>query len=565
MSETKEQLEALLTQNGSKHKGSNWQCLCHDDQNPSASIHKAKDGKWRLHCFVCDKSWDRFDLMDIIAKRAFGTSFKEEKQKDKQISTSVSKTKTYTLQEIEYEEEGKTVYVSTNPRTHKVDLAVVRYDKADGTKTFKIFSPSGEAETFIAKAPTGLLPIFNRIRIEGAVSVVVVEGEKCMSALQKVGIVATTKPGGAQAADKVDWSPLYGKTVYLWPDNDSKGLKYMESVRELLLPHCKVKWIEPKKYQLGEKQDCYDYLMLIGWDKQVAQLPLDEATDCGSSGEVLQHTKDIISGKFKSVDWPGCPMLTQMGKVLLPGSTTIFVGSGGAGKSLFLIEAMSEWWAMGVPWAVQELEGSKLTHLNRALAMKVGDGDSYDEEWVIKNPTERLAQIKKHQDFLDEIGKNIIIPNMGIGQKELLVWIESNAKSGKRIIIVDPISIADKNLNGNSWESDKAYVWGCEKIARETGCSIINVSHPRQDGDGPSLKHIAGGMAYPNFSHNVVWFEPIKSKEYKCRGEMGTMPMMCNRIIHGLKFRYGKFDWEPKIGLNFQKNLTFKEYGVIEK
>ena len=79
MNESKEYLESLLRNYGLNQKGFHWQCINpdHADENPSANI-IGKDGKHRLYCHVCAKSWDRFDILDIVRGKAKGASFKEE-------------------------------------------------------------------------------------------------------------------------------------------------------------------------------------------------------------------------------------------------------------------------------------------------------------------------------------------------------------------------------------------------------------------------------------------------------------------------------------------------------
>lgn len=56
--------------------------------------------------------------------------------------------------------------------------------------------------------------------------VLVVEGEKCRDAAQAhlLDWVVVSWPGGGKAIKKVDWSPLYGRTVYFWPDADAKQI-----------------------------------------------------------------------------------------------------------------------------------------------------------------------------------------------------------------------------------------------------------------------------------------------------------------------------------------------------
>ena len=200
--------------------------------------------------------------------------------------------------------------------------------------------------------------------------------------------------------------------------------------------------------------------------------------------------------------------------------------------------------------------------------MRVGIADSYEEDWILSHPEERRAQIKENSDWLNKMGANITVPALGIGQKALLKWIESQAKNGYRIIVIDPISIADQDLSLQVWESDKLYIKAMEMIMRCTGSSIINVTHPRKDGASPSLDNVKGSMAWPNFTHNVFWLEPLKKDIVDCyepRGG-GSTPEEINRKIHYLKTREGKHDWSPQIGFYFDKTtLRFKEKGVIVK
>lgn len=66
--------------------------------------------------------------------------------------------------------------------------------------------------------------------------VIVTEGEKAADAAGELfpECVAVTMLNGAQAPAKSDWTPLAGRTVWLWPDNDMPGLDCMAAVADLL-------------------------------------------------------------------------------------------------------------------------------------------------------------------------------------------------------------------------------------------------------------------------------------------------------------------------------------------
>ena len=116
------------------------------------------------------------------------------------------------------------------PRTGKWDYTdvnghliacVYRYDPPSG----KEFRPwDVQARKVQAPHPR---PLYNQVAMAKASHIIVVEGEKAADALIGSGIVATTAMNGAKAPiDKTDWSPLKGKHVVIWPDNDEPGHEY---------------------------------------------------------------------------------------------------------------------------------------------------------------------------------------------------------------------------------------------------------------------------------------------------------------------------------------------------
>ena len=86
-----------------------------------------------------------------------------------------------------------------------------------------------------AKAPDPR-PLYNIPGIIYAKKIILVEGEKSADSLIAQGFTATTAMNGANAPiDKTDWSPLIGKEVIIWPDNDQVGLEYSNKLSKHLL------------------------------------------------------------------------------------------------------------------------------------------------------------------------------------------------------------------------------------------------------------------------------------------------------------------------------------------
>ena len=87
--------------------------------------------------------------------------------------------------------------------------------------------------------------------------VLIVEGEKACDAARKIaGHVYTvvTWPNGSKAWDKVDWRPVYGRRILVWPDADPPGNSCALHIAALLHPHCP----EVKLLDVADQADGYD-------------------------------------------------------------------------------------------------------------------------------------------------------------------------------------------------------------------------------------------------------------------------------------------------------------------
>jgi AAA domain/MarR family len=88
----------------------------------------------------------------------------------------------------------------------------------------------------------------------------ITEGEQKADALTKLGLLAATS-GSATSADTADWTPLKGRKVILWPDNDQAGRSYAGEVAKILLElHCEVSTLDLKALGLAEQGDVVDWL-----------------------------------------------------------------------------------------------------------------------------------------------------------------------------------------------------------------------------------------------------------------------------------------------------------------
>lgn len=117
---------------------------------------------------------------------------------------------------------------------------VCRFDPAEGRKQILPLTfcqgANGQREWRWLTWPESR-PLYglDRLQAHPDASVLVVEGEKAADAAQIISgsLVVVSWPGGSSAVGKADWTPLQGRRVCLWPDNDAPGFKAMLAVAEL--------------------------------------------------------------------------------------------------------------------------------------------------------------------------------------------------------------------------------------------------------------------------------------------------------------------------------------------
>src|SRR5581483_1088801 len=114
---------------------------------------------------------------------------------------------------------------------------VLRFDHAGG-KEFRPLTfcrhPGGVFRDWRWSTWRKPRPLFNldKLHTRRAAPVLIVEGEKACRAAERLapGYVCITSTGGSKAAAQADWTPLNGRTVTIWPDDDDAGRQYAAAV-----------------------------------------------------------------------------------------------------------------------------------------------------------------------------------------------------------------------------------------------------------------------------------------------------------------------------------------------
>lgn len=124
-------------------------------------------------------------------------------------------------------------YNYTDPNG-RIIAQVDRFEWEENGRRRKAFRP-WDATRQCYKAPEHR-PLYNLPQVVRQPEIVLTEGEKCADALNAAGICATTAMNGSNApVEQTDWSPLAGRKVVIWPDNDAPGLAYAEGARTAIM------------------------------------------------------------------------------------------------------------------------------------------------------------------------------------------------------------------------------------------------------------------------------------------------------------------------------------------
>lgn len=135
---------------------------------------------------------------------------------------------------------------------------VMRWD-FDGTKDIRQASlKDGEWHWGAIDSPRPLFGAEN-LRLMPDLPILLVEGEKCVEALQAIvqDHIVLTWAGGSSAVNQSHWKPLEGRVVTVWPDNDKPGFKAASDI-QAYLPQANVLELPGDKAKGWDAADAVD-------------------------------------------------------------------------------------------------------------------------------------------------------------------------------------------------------------------------------------------------------------------------------------------------------------------
>lgn len=193
-------------------------CPAHDDRMASLSMSLGQDGRVLLKCHAgCNVeaivSAAGLEMEDLFAEKETATESLPPSQWP------------VTAEYVYRDEAGEALYRALRKTSPDSGKKTFVQQAADGWGGWKGGAGCMDG---VRRVPYRLPEL---LATKEGDTVFVVEGEKDVENLAKVGIVATTNAGGAGKWDK-GWAPIFtGRRVVVIPDNDEPGEKHAEDVR----------------------------------------------------------------------------------------------------------------------------------------------------------------------------------------------------------------------------------------------------------------------------------------------------------------------------------------------
>lgn len=322
----------------------------------------------------------------------------------------------------------------------------------------------------------------------------VVEGEACADALTALDIIATTS-GSADSADAADWSPLRGRDVVIWRDNDSAGLRYAEAVTAKLRGiAASVEWIDLAPLALSEHGDCVDWLAqhpgaaadaVRALARVCAPDPSPPPVSPSTAPRVILRPACDVEPQPVDWLWPGW---------LAAGKLHLIGGAPGTGKTTV---------AIGLAAIVSQ--GGRWPDSSRAHAGSVVIWSGEDDDADTLNPRLRAAgadtsRVRTVGRVVDGGESYPFDPSRDLDTLRDAL----RALPDVRLLVIDPVVSA---VSGDSHKNAEVRrgLQPLVDLAGELGCAVLGITHFSKGTSGRDpLERITGSLAFGALARVVL-------------------------------------------------------------
>lgn len=343
-------------------------------------------------------------------------------------------------------------------------------------------------------------PLYRLHELMQADEVIVCEGEWCADHLAALGLVATTS-GGSSSADKADWSPLAGKQVIIWPDNDDPGARYAAAVAQAAYKAGARRVERLVVSDLPPKGDAVDWLATNpdATAADVLALPrhteVREAAEASKYEDVVQLTRasDVVP---EPIDWLWYGWLAA-------GKLHVLAGAPGTGKSS-LATAIAAAISRGGTWP----DGTPAC----ARDVVIWSGEDSAGDTIVP----RLRACGADMERIH------IISHVGTGAEkrgfdpandvDALCAALRRMKVPVGLLIIDPIVSA---VSGDSHKNSEVRrgLQSLVDLAEEFGCALLGISHFTKGTQGRDpVERVTGSLAFGALARIVLAAAKLRSE-----------------------------------------------------
>jgi len=394
-------------------------CYFHADRNPSLRFNEEK-GLWR--CDPCGIGGNVIDLHMQINGLSFTEAVNELAGDDSQIK------KTPKANDSKLSQEKKVITYEYKDEYGNLSFMVDRIEE-NGKKTFRQYHEQNGKRVYKINGVRRTL--YRLDRWQDKQQVFLVEGEKCVHALESAGYDATTNSGGSNGWLDAYATQLADKDVVIIPDNDAPGAKWLENITASIAG--KVASVQtlrlPDLYNdIADVPDVCD--MVMGLQESTPIISRGVDVPIYSSQEAYERYKASVRAEHRvQVDlglW--LPCMREHVRPLIPGEMVTVMADTGMGKSATLQNIAQSLKSLNVLYFQLELPLDMMTerftaidtlHSCRKVENSVKSGKDYDPSTWSHIWTCEMAGLS-----VKDIDDIVVQSELKMGEKPQVVMVD---------------------------------------------------------------------------------------------------------------------------------------------
>lgn len=348
--------------------------------------------------------------------------------------------------------------------------------------------------------------------------VYIVEGEKDADNLAHIGMVATTNVGGAGNWQASCNQYLKGRHAIILPDNDDKGWKHAEKVKqELTGIAASVKIVELPN--LPDKGDVSDWLAAGGTREKLEAM-------CKPPKRKFTYASQV---EEKAIEWIWQNRIAR-------GSFTLAVGDAGVGKGLTISAIIKkvtrgEWGAPGGVILMSPEDSASQTIVPRLKAA----GADCDKVLL-------LSEVDEADPTTGEIYQRpVSFP------EDAHILREAIEDAGAVLVVIDPVlSLLSGKVDAHKNHAVRQALAQVMSTAEKHNAAVLGVMHTTKSAHPNVLFRSSSSSAFIEMARTALFFVPDPDGE---QGQSGVIVNHKNNLAkHADSIRYSIHHNERNIG-----------------